>query len=42
MIDRTWYFDLFPKINVIQQSNMKQLRNKTRRKFKNNNTIINR
>jgi hypothetical protein len=30
-IDRTWYFDLFPKIISIQKSNMKSLRNKTRR-----------
>jgi hypothetical protein len=30
-IDRTWYFDLFPKISVIQQTNMKPVRNKTRR-----------
>jgi hypothetical protein len=33
-IDRTWYFDLFPKIYVIQQSNIKPLRNKTRRNKK--------
>lgn len=33
-IKRTWYFDLYPKITVIQQSNMKLVKHKTRKQRK--------
>lgn len=31
-LERTWYFDLYPKITVIQQTNMKPIRNTTRKR----------
>ena len=34
--DRHWCFDLYPKITVIQQTNMKPVRNATRKKQRNN------
>jgi hypothetical protein len=33
--DRVWYFNLYPKIKAIQQSNMRPIRNKTRRQRNN-------
>lgn len=33
-IKRTWYFDLYPKITVIQQTNMKPVKHKTRKQRK--------